>query len=227
MKKLSISLIFVVVFLGSCQVQADNFATPPKVYENTEKSKELTPIVSLTPTTKTISDINTKVGIADVTDEKIICFRIKNANLSEGESVSIITSISEFPQKVLETTVEKKLEKSCVSHDSDTGDSNVGKDSYYSLILNDKNSQNSEVGIGIGIIQLQKKARVQNNLARVDLNEDGKAEFFRLCASNEGLHLTIWTGKPLIGKRIWHYYYYLHYDTVADCKKKDYEETED
>jgi hypothetical protein len=37
--------------------------------------------------------------------------------------------------------------------------------------------------------------------------------------------LTVWTGKPLIGKRIFHAYYYLRYDTEPTCKKKDYEGT--
>ena len=85
----------------------------------------------------------------------------------------------------------------------------------------------ANIGIAIGVIQPAKKIEVQNKLASVDLNGDGKPEFFRLCASNEGLHLTIWTGKPLKGKRIWHSYYYLHYDTEADCEKKDWEGADD
>lgn len=39
----------------------------------------------------------------------------------------------------------------------------------------------------------------------------------------EGLHLTVWTGEPLKGKSRWHAYYYLGYDTEANCTAADYQ----
>ena len=69
----------------------------------------------------------------------------------------------------------------------------------------------------------QKKVKIANGIASVDLNGDKKDEYFRACTSMEGLHLTVWSGKPLIGKRIWHSYYGVGYDTVPSCKEKDYE----
>lgn len=227
-------MILCTVIWVSCQVNATNTATI--VAEN---RVVITPIDSLTPTpsqtpvalatpkSKEKFDIHSKVGIVDVTDDQIICFRTKNPNLNENTPILIVTDISEPPQKILEATVAKKLKISCVSHDSDAGDSNAGENFYYTLTLTNKNTENSQVGIGIGIIQPSEKAQIQNNVASLDLNSDGKPEYFRLCASNEGLHLTIWTGKPLIGKRIWHYYYYLHYDTDPTCEKKDWEGRED
>lgn len=50
-----------------------------------------------------------------------------------------------------------------------------------------------------------------------DLDGDGQAEFFRACTSMEGVHLTVWTGAPLTGRRRWHYYHYLGYDVEPDC----------
>lgn len=47
---------------------------------------------------------------------------------------------------------------------------------------------------------------------------------FRVCTSGEGMHLTVWSGKPLTGKRVWHRYHYLGYDVEADCKPKDYQD---
>ena len=54
-----------------------------------------------------------------------------------------------------------------------------------------------------------------------DIDGDGTPESFRSCAASEGLHLTVWSGKPLEGKRRWHQYYYLGYDVEADCTAKD------
>jgi hypothetical protein len=59
--------------------------------------------------------------------------------------------------------------------------------------------------------------------AMPDFNGDGAAEGFRSCASGEGLHLTVWHGEPLATSRLWHGYFYLGYDTEADCEAKDYE----
>lgn len=41
------------------------------------------------------------------------------------------------------------------------------------------------------------------------------------CASSEGLHLSLWDGKPLESKRLWHYYYPLGYDVEADCSPQE------
>lgn len=46
----------------------------------------------------------------------------------------------------------------------------------------------------------------------------------RGCTSNEGLHLTLWSGKPLEGKRLWHMYYYLGYDVEPTCQSADYQD---
>lgn len=44
---------------------------------------------------------------------------------------------------------------------------------------------------------------------------------FRICASMEGLHLTVWRGEPLHSLRIWHEYVYLGYDISPDCADAD------
>jgi len=44
---------------------------------------------------------------------------------------------------------------------------------------------------------------------------------FRTCASEEGIHATAWSGKPLSSTRRWHAYYYLGYDVEPDCTPAD------
>lgn len=50
-------------------------------------------------------------------------------------------------------------------------------------------------------------------------------EQFRICTSHEGLHLTVWTGRALLGIRRWHQYYSLGYDVSPSCTGKDYDDT--
>jgi hypothetical protein len=40
---------------------------------------------------------------------------------------------------------------------------------------------------------------------------------YRSCTSSEGVHLTIWSGKPPASERRWHQYYYVGYDLEPDC----------
>jgi hypothetical protein len=56
-----------------------------------------------------------------------------------------------------------------------------------------------------------------------DLNGDGVQETFRDCTSREGVHLTIWSGEPLKGSKLWHAYFYLGYDTEPSCVDRDFQ----
>jgi hypothetical protein len=55
----------------------------------------------------------------------------------------------------------------------------------------------------------------------LDFDRDGVLEQFRSCTSAEGVHFTVWSGKPLEGIRRWHYYYYLGYDVEPSCDVRD------
>ena len=105
------------------------------------------------------------------------------------------------------------MEKSCARSASEAGWDSENT-FYYSLSLSD---EKSEMLIGIAVIKSSKPAELKNELVSVDLNDDSKDEYFRVCTSMEGLHLTIWTGKPLKGNRIWHSYYYLPHDAKPNC----------
>ena len=56
-----------------------------------------------------------------------------------------------------------------------------------------------------------------------DIDRDGTPESYRDCTSAEGVHLTVWTGEPLRGTRIWHHYYYLGYEVEPTCTEADFE----
>ncbi len=46
----------------------------------------------------------------------------------------------------------------------------------------------------------------------------------RSCTSQEGVHLTAWTGVPLQSRRLWHTYFYLGYDVEPSCQDADVRE---
>ena len=229
MKNLLILLILFAAFLTSCQTKAENIAKDlnANYFENIKKTEETQPLIPPTPTPKSFGSIDSKIGIVEIRSNQTSCLRTKNGNLAKDTLVTIITSLNEKPQKILTATIEKKLEKSCGRRFSESGDSNPSEDYFYSLNLNENTRDEIDYDVGIAVISPAKPIQIQDKLASIDLNDDGKADFFRRCASFEGIHFTIWTGKPLIGKRIWHYYYYLDYDTDPNCKKKDWEGTED
>ncbi len=160
------------------------------------------------------SDINAQTGVVDTSQTKQVCLSIQNADLKKGDQIFIV--LPEKPQSVKTATIENKLMSSC-SRNTET-EENV---SFYSLKLS-KGKFDQPI-VGFGMLNSKISAPVKG-VVSVDLNKDQKKEYFRVCSSTEGLHLTIWTGKPLIGKRIWHSYYYLGYDVVPDCKKADYKE---
>lgn len=161
-------------------------------------------------------DFNSHVGVVDVNERGNACLIISNGGISNGTPVSII--VLSKRQSIIRGRVKEKLGQSC-SANPDVPDA-----SFYSLQFDaSENAFTSAQRQAAGIAVLSsKRIIVQQGKASVDLDNDGRREFFRDCTSNEGLHLTVWSGLPLRGKRRWHFYYYLGYDVVPSCKRKDY-----
>jgi hypothetical protein len=156
-----------------------------------------------------------QVGMAERFEDRF-CLTIKNGNLAEGEQNRII--ILENPQSIAEAIILKKLPNSC-----STNPETDAEDSFYSLkLIKGKIELNT---VALVIVNYAGKFVSKGGVVSADLNKDRQSEHFRVCTSNEGLHLTVWSGRPLIGKRRWHRYFYLHYDVVPNCKRKDYEGT--
>ena len=162
-------------------------------------------------------DFYSRVGVADAYADGKLCLNISDPDLSPGTPVSLI--LPHKPQRVAKAIVEKKLAGTC-SHDPATGiDAR-----FYSLKLIGKGVDLSEpMPPAIAIVGSAKPVLLKRGIASADLDGDGRTEFFRICTSNEGNHLTIWSGLPLQGKKRWHAYYYLGYDVVPNCRKKDYQ----
>lgn len=234
--KNSILILLLFGFTISCQTKAES------IVDNLNSSIKSLPLNSLTvsPTPIKISDSNTlkkqnevdlKIGNVESRNQGI-CLLIQNPNLNVGDKIQIV--LTEKPQQVLFAEIANKTDCAYEPNANLTGNTpsadligNNPKESLSSYLLKLSESDASKFGFGIAIVNTNSQIRTVKDLASVDIDGDGKDEYFRECTSNEGLHLTVWKGKPLVGKRIWHSYYHFNYDTENDCKKKDYEKTND
>lgn len=158
------------------------------------------------------------VGVVDANEGRL-CLNIPDARLADGTEVSII--LPDRPQRVVKAAVEGKAAQNCSR--------NAGAESETSSYLLKLAGSGRAIDLSqpmppaIAVVSPARPVSVRRGVASVDLDGDGRAEFFRACTSSEGNHLTVWSGRPLVGKRVWHSYYYLGYDVVPNCKRKDYQ----
>lgn len=173
--------------------------------------------------TYTAEGIESKVGIVSTMKDKHLCVRGLNAKLKPDEEVNLITAY-EKPHVITKIQIVRKVAASCVDDDSDIGDEEeITKNASYYLAKPAGVTDEYQLLSGFAILDPSISPKLENGIATAELTGSPPIEYFRKCTSNEGMHFTVWTGKPLVGKRIWHRYWYLRYDTVPTCKKKDYE----
>ena len=156
-----------------------------------------------------------QVGVVERFEDRF-CLAIRNTNLAEVHRIQIITLNK--PQSVAEARIAKKLSTSC-----STNPYPDPKDSFYSLKPTKGTVELNT--ISLAIVNYHGRFALNRGAVSADLNSDGRTEYFRKCTSNEGIHLTVWSGKPLVGKRRWHRYFYLPYGVVPSCNEKDYDGT--
>lgn len=84
----------------------------------------------------------------------------------------------------------------------------------------EKDSQVGQIP-AIGIVNYSGEIKKDGDLVSVDLDFDGQPEYFHFCTSSEGIHFTVWKGKPLTGKVRWHQYHYLGYDVTPNCTEAE------
>jgi hypothetical protein len=78
--------------------------------------------------------------------------------------------------------------------------------SFYEVQLDGKTA------LGIGVT-----GDVKQVDGGIDLNADGRAEKFTQCSTSEGISFRVWSAMPYQGMPLWSGYYYLGYDTAANC----------
>lgn len=143
------------------------------------------------------------------------CFAVKNSHLANNSDLLVVRL-----DDVQKITPAKIL-----------GPATNGKECFG--LLNDRSAVNRESGVtfyrvssetpielGIGVASgkaLSKQDLRELNTRGMDLNNDGRKETFSQCATAEGVHFSVWDGAAYKGRLIWSGYYYLGYDTKANC----------
>ena len=156
-------------------------------------------------------DYDANLGIA-VARANRNCLDIGNGDLTDGQRILIVTSGK--PQTVAEVEIARKVEKPCTAMD----ETKPGLH-HYEFVVRSGVLERAEPAFAIA--NFGGSLTAGKSGVTGDLDGDGKSESFRACASSEGVHLTVWTGKPLSGVRRWHGYHYLGYDVTPNCTRKD------
>ena len=140
------------------------------------------------------------------------CLDVRNGKLSAGQRFQFVTS--SIPQTSGEAEITRKSERACTAVDKN-------KPGLYHYEFKVVRGSLQRGVPAFALVNFSGTLTTVETSVIGDLDSDGRLESFRSCTSSEGVHLTVWTGKPLEGQRSWHYYYYLGYDVDPDCTEGD------
>ena len=134
------------------------------------------------------------------------CLATANKTLTAGSKLTVVSMDDRS------TIVDGRVlggatsDETCPPLLQDRRKQNESKWSFYEVKLD------AAVDLGIGVTG-------DTNVVQggIDVTGDGKPEAFTQCATSEGVSFRIWSGTPYKGLPLWSGYYYLGYDTEANC----------
>jgi hypothetical protein len=156
-------------------------------------------------------DYLTQVGVAARTS-KGTCLSIANPSMRIGSRVFLISFSSR--QNILKARIAGKLQTPCLQPDG----SGISFDGYELRLTGASAQEGSPL---IAVYGFRGKFSNRDESVTADLDGGGHPEFFRSCTSQEGIHLTIWSDKPLEGIRRWHRYVHLGYAVEPSCTEAE------
>jgi hypothetical protein len=156
---------------------------------------------------KTTGTIASRLGVA-VQKSGTTCLYTHNADLASGSPLILV--LLSPPQSTAKAEIVRPAPPICSSIDPSDAD-------LKSYEIRTTGEAPLPATPAIAVSGFSGRFQTRGKYVTADINQDGEPEFFRFCASSDGLHLTVWSGKPLHGKRRWHQYYYLGYDVEPNC----------
>jgi hypothetical protein len=163
------------------------------------------------PETRPAFNYGTDLGVA-VDKVGHTCLDIRNGALVAGQRIQFVTT--DAPQTTGEAEILRKVAEACTPTDQN-------KPGLYHYEFKVIRGSLRKSFPAFALASFSGTLASAETGVTGDLDGDGHPESFRSCTSSEGVHLTVWKGKPLKGRREWHYYYYLGYDVDPTCTRLD------
>ena len=168
------------------------------------------------------SDLAARIGVVYRGEGGVPYLEIHAQSLAAGTPVNVVLFADQEPRKLVHAGVTGAPQIDLpitASHVFGRTDMPV----RYALRI-DGGEPFAAGDIGIGVIGAPSRCRIDDGRVRCDLEGDGTPGYFRFCTSNEGVHLTAWSGTPPEGVRRWHAYYFLAYDVEPSCSVREISE---
>lgn len=139
------------------------------------------------------------------------CFAVRNSNILNGSNLIVVRLDNK--QKIILSKIVRKVNNGneCYALLEDRRVINLeGGTSFYTV------SSEKPIEIGIGVIQ-RDNDNIFTEKELLDINGDGRKDTFSQCSTSEGIQFSVWDGVAYKSNLIWSGYYYLGYDTEANC----------
>lgn len=180
------------------------------------------PVKSPSPVAETIPrpfDPKFDIGVVLAGSECSELF-IRNSELKAEDEIQVVLADDLPHQKLLAKVVGpnncSRAPQSGIEEIVLEGDDS--KPNEYEIRFVDGNYPDS----GFAVVSAKASVEIKKGVAKLTASNFPTQLSFRVCSGNESYHMTVWNGKPLVGKRIWYGYWSLSYGTVPTCKSADF-----
>ena len=157
----------------------------------------------------------TQFGVA-VKSGANICLSLRGKTLSLNTTVTLVTPSA--PQSTAAAQVIERSSSPCPGIQDDAS----SYTSYQLRLAHGTSSVQENMPLIAAIAPPSQFKKVHEIVeAYLSGRSTNRPDTFHSCTSADGIHLTVWQGKPLVSKRVWHQYYYLGQDLEQTCTIKE------
>jgi hypothetical protein len=154
---------------------------------------------------------DTHIGVAKRRNG-LLCLDIGSVSLARGTLVQLVTATP--TPAVVSAEIAGPLDRPC-----GTTPGSIPRSGHYALALRGDTAGAALPSAmpAFGVVGAAGDLIATPMGARGDLEGDGRVETFHVCTSQEGVHLSVWSGPIPSGTRRWHHYVALGYDVSPTC----------
>ncbi len=144
------------------------------------------------------------------------CIAIKNDRLESNANL-LVVELDEQSGKPKQATITASISRpaknshECAPLKSDRREVNVSSGySFYVL------SSEKPIKLGVGLVSNKAASKDLEKLVQ-SLSQNTRKIIYHSCFTSEGIQFSVWEGEAYQSKLIWSGYYYVGYDTDANC----------